>query len=62
VDVKNTAPQDIANTALPHTAYILLRERPKDRVGDLQRRVKAGLRVRVREVRRKVSAMKSARD
>jgi hypothetical protein len=60
VDVKNTAPQDIANTSLPHTAYVLLRERPKDHVGDLQRRVKARLRVKAREVRRKVAALKTA--
>jgi len=62
VDIKNTAPQDIANTLLPHTAYVLLREKPKDRLGDVQRRVRARVRAGIRDARRKVSAMKPARS
>lgn len=54
VDIKNTAPQDIANTSLPHTAYVLVRETPQDYLGDLQRRMKARIRVGLREARRVV--------
>lgn len=53
IDVKNTAPQDIANTSLPHTAYVLLREVPRDHLGELQRAVKVRIRAGLREVKRR---------
>jgi len=51
VDVKNTAPEDIANMALPHTAYVLQRELASSRLDAIGKRLKA----RVRQVRRKIT-------
>jgi hypothetical protein len=62
VDIKNTAPQDIANTPLPHTAYVLVRETPQDHLGDLHRRMKARIRVGLREARRRVTRTKTKTD
>jgi hypothetical protein len=54
VDIKNTAPQDIANTALPHTAYVLQREVARDRLGELGRGVRVRLKASLHELRRQV--------
>ena len=54
VDVKNTAPQDIATTLLPHTAYILQREVAKSRLGEIGKRVKLRVKARIRQVKRKI--------
>jgi len=54
VDVKNTAPQDIANTLLPHTAYILQREVAESRLDALGKRVKLRVKARLRQVKRKI--------
>jgi hypothetical protein len=59
VDIKNTAPQDIANTPLPHTAYVLVRDTPRDHLGHMQRRMKARIRVGLREARRRVTRTKA---
>lgn len=53
VQIKNTAPQDIANTALPHATYVLQREIPHDRLGELRRGVKARVKAGLRAVRRR---------
>lgn len=54
VDVKNTAPQDIANTPLPHTAYVLQREVAKSSLDELGRRVKLRVKAGIRQAKRKI--------
>lgn len=60
VDVKNTAPEDIANSGLPHTRYTLLRDVAHNRVEALGRRVKLRVKARLRQVRRKAASGKPA--
>lgn len=55
VDAKNTAPEDIANTLLPHTAYVLQREVARSRLDELGRRVKSRVRARIRQVKGKLA-------
>lgn len=59
VDIKHTAPQDIANTLLPHTAYVLLRETPRDYLGDMQRRMRARIRVGLRQAKKRATRSKA---
>ncbi len=54
VDTKNTAPEDIANSALPHTAYVLQREVARSRLDELGKRVKSRVKARIRQVKRKL--------
>jgi hypothetical protein len=54
VDAKNTAPEDIANTLLPHTAYVLQREVACSPIEDLGRRVTRHVKARLRQVKRKI--------
>jgi len=53
LETKNTTPQDIANTLLPHTTYVLQREIPRDRIGEWQREVKVRIKAGLREARRR---------
>jgi len=55
VDIKNTAPQDIANTAVQHTTYVLQREIPRDRIGEWGRGVKLRVKTGLRDVRRRAA-------
>jgi hypothetical protein len=55
VDVKNTTPQDIFATDLPHTVYILQREVAHSTIGRAVRRVRAG----VRQLKRKRGVVRS---
>ncbi len=43
VDVKNTTPEDIARTALPHVTYWLERERAKSKVREFKARLRGRL-------------------
>jgi len=54
VHVKNTAPEDIANTPLPHTAYVLQREVARSRLDAIGKRVKLRVKARIRQVKRKL--------
>lgn len=54
VDVKNTTPGDIANTLLPHTAYVLQREVASSRLDEIGKRVKRRVKARMRQVKRKL--------
>ena len=54
VDVKNTAPEDLANTPLPHTAYVLQREVAKSRLNEISKRVRLRVKARIRQVKRKI--------
>jgi hypothetical protein len=49
---KNTAPEDIAHSPLPHTKYLLLREMPGVKIVELGRKIKTGVRVGLRKIRR----------
>ena len=56
VDVKNTAPEHIANMELPHTAYVLQREIAKSRLDALGKKVRLRVKARIRQVRRAVAS------
>jgi hypothetical protein len=49
IDGKNTTPQDIWRSTIPHTTYLLLREAPQSPLEKLRHRAKA----RVRLLKRK---------
>lgn len=53
VDVKHTTPEDIARTALPHTAWLLRREVPRSRVAKVAKKIRGRVRARVRRAKRK---------
>ena len=55
LDPKQTSPEDLARTPLPHTTYLLLRKSAPSPIQRLRRRVKARLRV-VRAKRRGAEA------
>lgn len=59
VDVKNTTPEDIANTQIPHTAYVLQREVARSRLDELGKRVKLRVKARIRQVKRKAGPIGS---
>jgi hypothetical protein len=40
VDLKNTTPEHVARTAVPHTAYVLRREAPPSRLAGLKSRLR----------------------
>ena len=48
VDGKNTTPEDIAETAMPHVTYLLCREQPQSKLdglkSQLRRRIRSHLR------------------
>ena len=48
VDVKHTAPEDLARSTLPHTKYVLKRALPSSRLERLTNRVRRRARVRLR--------------
>ncbi len=52
VDGKNTTPEDISRSPVPHVTYLLEREAPHSRIEDLRRRARA----RVRLLKKKVHA------
>ena len=60
MDYKNTAPQDIANTLLPHTAYVLQREVARSQIDALRRTVKLRVKAEIRRTRRRLTERKSA--
>jgi hypothetical protein len=48
VAAKNTTPEDLFRTAMPHTKYVLLREMPGMKIAALGRKIKSGVRARLR--------------
>lgn len=50
---KNTTPEDIARSPLPHTEYLLLRAMPGEKVAALARKIKTGIRAGVRKIQRR---------
>jgi len=50
---KNTAPEDIASSPLPHVKYLLLREMPGEKVAALAKKIKTGVRARLDKIKRR---------
>ena len=40
LDLKNTTPEDIARTALPHVTYLLQRTAPKSKLSELKTKLR----------------------
>jgi hypothetical protein len=59
VDLKNTTPEDIARTALPHTAYRLQRQVARGKITDLKTRLRRRVGARVRHLRRRKASFKT---
>ena len=53
VELKNTTPEDIARTALPHTAYLLLREVARSKLARLKVRLRRRVGAGIRQIRRR---------
>ena len=51
IDGKNTTPEDISRTPVPHVTYLLERKAPKSRVEELRHETKARMRLLRRKVR-----------
>src|SRR6185312_10940609 len=51
VDGKNTTPEDISRTSVPHMTYLLQREVPSSKLHALKRRAKARVRLLKKELR-----------
>lgn len=62
VDLKNTTPEDLAATPLPHTAYVLQREVPRSRLDPVKKAVKARVRVTRQRARRRGEGEGTAAD
>lgn len=54
VDDKNTTPEDISRTGVPHVTYLLQREAARSRFEDLGKRVRRRVGARVRMLKRSV--------
>jgi len=50
---KNTAPEDIASSPLPHVKYLLLREMPGETAVALAKTIKTGVRARMEKLKRR---------
>jgi hypothetical protein len=53
IDLKNTTPEDIARTALPHTTYLLQRQVARSKLTDLKTRLRRRVGARLRHLRRR---------
>lgn len=53
VDLKNTTPEDIARTSLPHVTYLLQREVAAGKLSQLQTRLRRGVGARLRQMKRR---------
>ena len=56
VDVKNTTPEDIAKSPVPHTAWVLQREVPRSVIGQVGRRVKLRVKAGIRQIKRRAKS------
>jgi hypothetical protein len=52
VDGKNTTPEDIARTAIPHTMYLLQRQAPPNKLLEMRARLRGKVRSRLKRVKR----------
>jgi hypothetical protein len=53
---KNTTPEDIARSSLPHVKYLLVREMPGVKVAELGKKIKSSVRTRLGMIRRREKA------
>ena len=53
VDGKNTTPEDISRTPVPHVTYLLERAAPKSKLGELKTRLRRRVRARIRQLKRR---------
>lgn len=56
IDVKNTAPEDIANMPLAHTAYVLQREVARSRLDEIGKKVRLRVKARIKQVKRSLAS------
>jgi hypothetical protein len=54
VHAKNTTPEDISRTQVPHVRYVLKREMPPHRISELKTRLKSKVRSRIDHLKKKV--------
>jgi hypothetical protein len=50
---KNTTPEDLARSPLPHVKYLLLREMPGAKIAELGKRIKTGVKARLDKIKRR---------
>jgi len=50
---KNTTPEDIARSPLPHVKYLLVRDMPGLKIAALGKKIKSGVRDRLQKIRRR---------
>jgi hypothetical protein len=53
VDLKNTTPEDIARTAIPHTTYLLQRQVAQSKLTKLKTRLRRGVGAGIRQLKRR---------
>jgi hypothetical protein len=56
VDLKNTTPEDLARTTLPHQCHLLQRDRPRSKLKDLETRVRRRVGAHLRGLKRRQRA------
>jgi hypothetical protein len=59
---KNTAPEDIANSPVPHVKYLLLREMPGAKLQALSRKIKTGVRGRLAKYQAPLKKLRRSAD
>ena len=53
VDLKNTTPEDLARTAVPHVTYVLQRQVPRSKFVELRTRLRRRVGARIRQLKRR---------
>ena len=53
VDLKNTTPEDIARTAIPHTTYLLQRQVAQSKLTELKSRLRRGVGAGIRQLKQR---------
>jgi hypothetical protein len=53
VDLKNTTPEDIARTAIPHVTYLLQRQAARSKITRLKTRLRRQVGARIRQMKRR---------
>jgi hypothetical protein len=53
VDLKNTTPEDIARTAIPHTTYLLQRQAAQSKLTELKSRLRRGVGAGIRQLKQR---------
>ena len=56
VQEKNTTPEDISRTSVPHVTYLLQREPAADKLAKMRKRIERGVRARLRLLKRRTGS------